>query len=359
MKVRAVSGYGEKGPACFLVEAAGRRLLLDLGEGPQPGRFPDLSGLGPVDAILVSHGHADHIGGLHLAAQLGSPPIHATAIVRTLGGHEALRDAADLPLAGVVEIAGLTVETGRAGHAPGGVWMRIGGEDGLLYSGDLSRESLLYPCDAPPPARWLIADASYGSFDDPLATQLPEIVGLAEHGGLLLPVPPAGRGLEIAVLMLEHGLRPRICRQHRRVAETLLRTAPEALVPRGGERLSALLASAEELTEESRPGGVMLAGNGAASAGVAAALAQRFAGDRATTILFTGHVEADSFGHALIERGQARFKRWNVHPTATDLRWLVDRASPTAMLPAFLAHQRIADLAGALPGTRLAGPMLG
>jgi hypothetical protein len=61
--VRIVSGRDEKGPACILVEAAGRRLLLDLGYGP-----------GPVDAVLLSHGHRG-TGGVHQTG--GSPTSRA------------------------------------------------------------------------------------------------------------------------------------------------------------------------------------------------------------------------------------------------------------------------------------------
>ena len=51
--VRLISGVGKKGPACFLLEAGGRRLVLDLGEGPPPGCLPDIEGIGSLINVLA------------------------------------------------------------------------------------------------------------------------------------------------------------------------------------------------------------------------------------------------------------------------------------------------------------------
>src|ERR1700733_8545146 len=79
--LRLISGVGAKGPACFLLETRGKRLMLDLGEGPPPGLFPDVEDIGTIDALVLSHGHKDHVGGLALLPKLGNPPVYATAMV--------------------------------------------------------------------------------------------------------------------------------------------------------------------------------------------------------------------------------------------------------------------------------------
>src|SRR5690606_33329271 len=99
--------------------------------------------------------------------------------------------------------AGTSILTGRAGHAAGAVWIRLGDESGVLYTGDLCRESLLYPVDTPPRAARLIADTSYGAYEQELAPAVTALIDRASKSPLLLPLPPTGRGVEIAVLLHE------------------------------------------------------------------------------------------------------------------------------------------------------------
>lgn len=346
-QITAISGVGGKSPACFLVEIGAARFLLDLGEGPV-GSFPDLSRVGAIDAILISHGHADHIGGLHLRETIGNPPIYATAMTRAFAGHPHLADALDLPLHGQIEISGINIETGRSGHAAGAVWMRLGGEDGVFYSGDFCRESLLYPVDEPPRAASGIFDASCGAYDAELNPAIAALLARAESGALLLPLPPTGRGLEIAVLLHEAGLPIALCAQHRQIARLMLDAALGTLTTDGPQRLGAMLAAAADLGADGPASGVMIAANGGATGGVSRALFERFRDDPTVSILFTGHVETDTPAYAALAAGQAEFLRWNVHPRLRDLVWLHERVQPQQTLLAFCEPESAATALGAL-----------
>lgn len=344
MKLTAISGFGTKGPACFLFESDGLRLLLDLGKGPDGDTLPDLAGIGRIDAILFSHGHSDHTGGLHLAERLGNPPLYAPEPTITLSQDMAMHGVQPLETLG--ELAGLSVETGPVGHAPGASWMRLGGQGGLVYTGDLTQESTLYRSTLPPPAAALVFDASYGTAGTPLADQLADLLTLADQP-LLLPAPAGGRGLEMALAFLDAGHPVALCPSHRRVA-SIVQARGNWLVPGGPDALERLLANSTEIGPDSAPAGVMIAAAANAEGGVAGSLAPRMIETGTGRVVFTGHLAEGKPALDWVAHRAALFRRWNVHPTLTDLRALLDAVRPAQAMPAFCtAHDRL-ELAAAL-----------
>lgn len=328
----AVSGLGPKEPAAFVVEAGGRRLLLDCGEGPEPGRLPDFNAIGRVDAVVVSHGHADHAGALRFRDRIGNPPVYATAPVlarlKDVVGHAT-------PIRGRTEILGITCETGANGHAPGGVWLRLAVGDGLLYMGDHSTESLLYAFDVPPPTPTMIIDGSYGDTEDPLDRQRNVLVDLVARGPVLLPVPADGRGPDIAIALQDAGCDVAIDDAIRSVATMLMRAARESARPDGIARLQRLIDGARPLGADADPEGVMVAHGGSGDTGIAGALIGRWQGGPDPTILFTGHLAAGTTGRRLVDAGRAGFQRWNVHPRLSDNLRLIESVKPNKVIPAF------------------------
>ncbi|WBU62057.1 MBL fold metallo-hydrolase [Paracoccus albus] len=345
MRVQALGGFDAKGPACFMVDTGRARLLLDMGKGPDAGRRPDLSGIGRVDAVLISHGHADHVGSLDLLDRIGSPPVYATAPTRALAETPALRDAQDLPIRG--DIAGVSVETGLAGHAPGAVWMRVGGPGGLVYSGDYAEGTGLFPSAALPRAHTAILDCSYGVEPDHLTTQIAALMQLAVDGPCLLPAPPAGRGLEIALALLDSGRRVSICDQIRQVGKVML-SHGDWLGSTGVSDLDRLLNNAGRLEPDSPMQGIMVAAGANCGSGLSEKLGPR-ALSAGVPIIFTGHLSQGSPAYDWVREGRATQVRWNVHPDRATLETLLSQTAAKIVIPAFATAAHRQSLSAAFP----------
>lgn len=334
----AVSGLGAKEPAAFLVETGpvetgGARLLLDCGEGPEPGRRPDLDAIGRVDAVILSHGHKDHAGALKALERIGQPPVYATPpVIARLQADVAPRV---IPIRGSFEIAGVTVETGMAGHAPGGVWLRLSAGEGLLYMGDNSCESQLYRFDAPPPTASVIIDASYGDTEETLAAQQAALLRLLSSGPALLPVPADGRGPEIACFLQAAGFDVAVDDAIRDVAMMLTQNARESVREESVSALARLIAEARRLDANSPARGIMLAHGPTGDVGIGGELLHRWQDAAAPAIVLTGHAASGSSARRLLESGRAVFQRWNVHPTFADNLSLIAAAHPRRVVPAF------------------------
>jgi Cft2 family RNA processing exonuclease len=343
--LRLISGVGRKGPACFLLETGGKRLLLDLGEGPPPGCLPDIEGLKQVDAVILSHGHKDHVGGLGLLPKLGNPPVYATGpVARALPKTIA---AQPLPIGGQAEVLGIAVETGRNGHAPGGIWLHFHIGGGFLYTGDYCAESTLYDYDLPAKAAAsALIDCSYGDYQKPLAECWSTLAQYLGRGPLLLPAPANGRAPEIALELMRHGV------EEIYVDDTMRRAldhlgGSDDISPRAGRR-----DEIERLAYVVKPidgaRGIMLAASADGASGATARLIPEFETKPEVTILFTGYVNPGTPAERLTKSGRAQTVRWNVHPRLADTVELVRSVRAKMVIPAFCDRWYLAQLAAAL-----------
>jgi Cft2 family RNA processing exonuclease len=348
--LRLISGVGAKGPACFLVEADGRRLILDLGEGPPPGTMPKLAGIGPVDAVVLSHGHRDHVGALSLLPGLGNPPVYATAAV-ACGLPDGIT-VRPLPGAGHGDVLGIPLQTGRNGHAPGGIWLRLGIGDGLLYTGDISAESGLYAYDPPSaPAALALMDCSYGGYDAPLSACWQQLAAFVERGPILLPVPPNGRGPEIALELLRHGRSDIFVDDAMQAALRRLAGSDRASLRTGvGAEIETLIATVRPIDGVR---GVMLAGSADGSSGATAQLLNEWEHQASPTIVFTGYVNPTTPADRLAKSGRAQTMRWNVHPRLSDTVTLARAVEARTVIPAFCDRAQLGPLAAALAPARV------
>ncbi|MGH6672747.1 MAG: MBL fold metallo-hydrolase [Xanthobacteraceae bacterium] len=347
--LRLVSGAGAKGPACFVIEAAGKRILLDLGEGPPPGLLPEVDGLAPVDALVLSHGHKDHVGGIALLDRLGDPPVYATEIVgRELPKGLKLRP---LPVRGQSEVLGIGVTTGRNGHAPGGIWMHFSLGGGLLYTGDWSAESILYAYDPPSePASVALVDCSYGTYAKTIGECWSAITPYVDRGPLLLPAPANGRGPELALEILRYGRTDIFLDEATNKALLQLASDGASLRADADDDIKALIVSAKPIGE---PRGVMIAASADGTSGATKQLLEKWGRDAEPAIVFTGYRAPGTPADRLIKSGRAQFLRWNVHPRLADIVALTQTVKPRTVIPAFCDRSELPGLAAALAPARV------
>jgi Cft2 family RNA processing exonuclease len=340
--LRMISGVGAKGPACFLLEAQGKRLMLDLGYGPQPGLWPNVDNVGRVDALVLSHSHKDHIGGLSLLPKVGNPPIFATEI--TAKKLPAGLNVHSLPINGRGDVLGIPVDTGRNGHAPGGIWMRFHGGSGLLYTGDYSTESALYAFDTPPKSRTVLLDSSYGDDDTPIAERQKALEPYFA-GDVLLPAPADGRGPDIALYLATAGRTVRLDDATRAAVREL--TGPARAYLRDGLE-SKLAQLAEAAPPPGEPSGATFSTPADGSGGTTAKLIEEWENATQPAIVFTGYIPPDSPADRLVKGGRAKFLRWSVHPRLSDTIALVRASGATTVIPAFCDSKFLPALKAAL-----------
>ena len=230
----AFGGSGENGRNCYLIGIGDEFILLDCGVkreivNGQVGFYPSLTKelVSKIKAVFLSHCHEDHVAGLPLLYELGyQGKVYATreTLAETLGfvkkwmgyvdkNNGVLpfkKECADMiqfapiELGVTQEIEGIQFETGRSGHVLGGTWyiFTIEGKR-LLYTGDMCREPGVLAFDCPGKCDAAIMNAAYAGKKIVQSEQFDKLLNsvktCAEAGGkVLLPVPPKGRGIEIA-----------------------------------------------------------------------------------------------------------------------------------------------------------------
>lgn len=128
---------GELDTNCYLVEGDdGHAVVIDpAARGEEIARRLEENGL-TLDAVLLTHAHFDHLGGLKELCRLTGAPVylHAAdrAIVDVMSRGRMTEDP--LPYPAAVEAAGLVFQVLHTpGHSPGSVCLLAGN---VLFSGD-------------------------------------------------------------------------------------------------------------------------------------------------------------------------------------------------------------------------------
>ncbi|GAB3670788.1 MBL fold metallo-hydrolase [Halopiger thermotolerans] len=251
MDVEFLGGAGEIGRSAVLIDGT---LLLDYGmDSGNPPSFP--VGNADPEAVVVSHGHLDHVGSIPaLLSGDARPSIHwtpptydlAMVLARdTLDLHGGTYDCpfTEAELARVTQVsethgyrepfeaAGYEITFFDAGHVPGSAHVLVDdGETRLLYTGDFHTEGqrLLSGTTARPDADVVIAESTYADTTRPPREEIERAFAeslrttIWEGGTVVVPAFAIGRTQEVLCLCEEYDLECYVDGMGKRVTELFL-----------------------------------------------------------------------------------------------------------------------------------------
>ena len=385
MQISFLGGADEIGASAVLVETAGTRILVDCGirlGGRSP--LPELDGAaGGLDAIVLTHGHLDHIGALPVLHRgLPHVPVYATAPTIALA-RVMLGDAAkimaqereeELPLYSAQTIASLlermtpaspgtperigsevSVTFFLSGHILGAAAVGIESPEGrILVSGDISWTDQLTVAGMGVPhfrPDTLVLESTYGDRlhsdrgrqEQQLAAEV--AARISQGGKVLIPAFAVGRAQEV-LLILRRAMRlgriPRfttwvdglvrpVCGLYTSFA-AFLRPKLRELVAKVGdpffgdlEEIKPVAAPAQRQEILAGPPCAIIASSGMLSGGASVFYAQALAADPAALIAVTGYQDEESPGRQLLAAAEGRTATLALQGTACELKCAVKK----------------------------------
>ncbi|WOC16875.1 MBL fold metallo-hydrolase [Pseudochrobactrum sp. MP213Fo] len=372
MKITLHGGFGEKGRLGVGISTANTRLLFDIGiKVGASGRdyYPLISDgdIAALDAVLISHAHEDHVGGLLwllsqgfqgrilMSAETLSEAVQTVQNYAEKHHLEAVtfpHDRIELFTAGdILQVGEAEITTGCSGHVVGGVWfcVTLQGRK-VLYSGDVVPDSPVLEMDAFPQCDLLLLDASYGAdvvSGDMRVQEIREWI-LSNRDGCLLPTPLSGRSLELMALMpvgfaIHADMRAALAEQI--AVSGALRDGVAA-------RLNQLLHTAQDWREDqAMPRCPLLSFDAMGCAGPSVYAMNR-AVKTGWPVLLTGHVPEDTPAFNMLNDELADWIRLPTHPTLSGMLMLWEQAGKPPVLGHSCSAYLLAELAVHIPALR-------
>ncbi len=250
LRVSFLGGFREVGRSCMLVQTQHSKILVDCGVNPVTGEptkaYPYLNTMGfsldQLDAVVISHGHMDHMGFVPYLYQYGyEGPVYCTPptrdfmallqqdyinVMKKSFGVDApytkkeiqkeLRNVIPVDYGEVVDITPeVKMTLYNAGHILGSamVHLHVGeGLHNLVYSGDIKFgfTRLFDPANtAFPRAETFFVESTYGGWDDAMPARAESEMNLIrvmketveKKGSVLIPVFAVGRSQEILLVL--------------------------------------------------------------------------------------------------------------------------------------------------------------
>lgn len=370
MEVRLLGGAREIGRSAILVDD---RLLLDYGmaSGTPPRYPPDVD----PEAVVVSHGHLDHVGLVpKLLAGGDRPPIHWTPPTRDLAyllGHDTIdlqADRYDRPFTknevqalGEVsvthdygesfEAAGYEITLYNAGHIPGSAHVLVDdGDTRLLYSGDFHGEGqrLVAPSTARPDADAVIVESTYADLDRPpredIEAAFVRFVTETRHQGgtVVAPAFAIGRTQELLLICAAHDIE---CYVDGMGTQVLDQLKHQPGFVRDADALRAASGHARRVTGRdgqrrriARSGTTIVTTAGMLNGGPAMTYIPEVAGNPTNSIAMAGYQVEDTPGRAILEDKAAELNDRMVQVSASVEQFDFSAHADREGLRDFLAH---------------------
>lgn len=360
-----LGGAGEVGGSCMLLSVAGRYLLFDCGirvNRTGVESLPDLELLKEsaptLDAIFVSHAHADHIGALPLAhAAYPQAPIYATLPTQRLSavmlnnavnvmsseGQETFftKEAVETTIGRIQTLQigtwidlweGWRVLFIRSGHILGAVCICLQTPEGtFFFSGDVSTfrqktiDGLANITELPVPD-FMVCESTYGDGIHPsrtveekkLAKAVAEVI--KDGGNVLIPSFALGRAQEIVLILKQamisklipmfpvvtDGLVNSICSVYASMPE-MLSSKIQNFITNSQQPLffsdyirAARMGEQEAILKDATPK-CIIASSGMLTGGASVTYAKGLCGDPKNAIFLSGYQDAESPGRRLQE----------------------------------------------------------
>lgn len=128
------------GHSTFLIETDDKRILIDPWVMNNPACPDELKDVGDLDAMLITHGHFDHIGDAVDIAKSATPQTVAIPETATWLGSKGVENVVDMNKGGTVEVAGCRAHMVHAVHSCG-----ITDGDQVVYGGEAAGYVLELP----------------------------------------------------------------------------------------------------------------------------------------------------------------------------------------------------------------------
>ena len=387
IQITSLGGSGEDSRNCFWVKSNEFSILLDCGVRREIAAVPRVYPLltaeiaRGLDAVILSHAHEDHTAALPYLYELGyrgavyaaAETIEQTPPFLRKWAEYVKQHGGTLPfdeenigrlIFKPIEELPFPIRYGMDGHILGGLWYRFETEGrSILYTGDLTYESLLLAADPLPTADILIIDSAYAGKKIIQRDQYDRLTDTARQvtasgGRLLLPVPVNGRGIDLFIwlsrcvlpLYAENNIIRNAVKLSQRTAWIKPFTVPEkGFTAVNDENRTAVLNAGMP--------GVFLFGDGMMTSAVSAAYFDAVRDDPLSRVIISGHSAAGTLANDL---QQAEWRRRNavrasaerltikVHNDETDVLHLAEAVSPQAVMLFHSDRSSCMGLAGKL-----------